>query len=75
VTLPMAASAYFSCLAAVIEAKVSGKDVPRATNVTALIGSGIPSTHPKALATYSTRIVTIAIIASEAKKATFPLHQ
>jgi len=55
VTLPIAASACFSCLAAVIDANVSGSEVPRATKVIALIGAGTPSTHPNADATYSTR--------------------
>ena len=35
VTFPMALSAYFSRIAAVLEANVSGNDVPRATNVMA----------------------------------------
>lgn len=35
VTFPMALSAYFSCTAAVLEAKVSGREVPRATKVMA----------------------------------------
>lgn len=62
VTLPTASSAYFSFLAAVIDANVSGRDVPRATKVIALIGAGTPITHPKAVATYSTKAVTIPII-------------
>ena len=37
VMLPMEASAYGSCLAAVIEANVSGKDVPSATRVIAVV--------------------------------------
>ena len=35
VIFPMALSAFFSPTAAALEAKVSGKDVPRATNVIA----------------------------------------
>lgn len=35
VTFPTALSAYFSCTAAALDAKVSGRDVPRATNVIA----------------------------------------
>jgi len=75
VTLPTAASAYFSCRAAVIDAKVSGRDVPKATNVIALIGAGTPITHPKAVAIYSTIYVTKPIIPREAKKATHPCFQ
>ena len=37
VTLPMALSAVFSDTAAILLAKVSGRDVPRATNVMAVI--------------------------------------
>jgi len=43
--------------------------------VIALIGSGTPSTHPKALAIYSTRNVTKAIIPSEQPNATQPYFQ
>jgi hypothetical protein len=43
----MAESAESDYLAAVILAKVSGRDVPRATRVIAVISSLIPSTHPK----------------------------
>lgn len=75
VTLPTASSAYFSFLAAVIEAKVSGSDVPSATNVIALIGAGTPRTHPKAVAIYSTKYVTKPIIPSDAKKELHPLCQ
>jgi len=38
-----------------MEAKVSGNEVPSATKLIALIGAGIPTTHPKAVAIYSTR--------------------
>ena len=36
VTLPMALSAFFSAVAAALEANVSGKEVPRATKVMAV---------------------------------------
>lgn len=72
VTLPTAASAYFSYLAAVIEAKVSGREVPRATKVMAVIGIGTPRTHPKAVAINSTILVTIPIIARDAKNVAHP---
>jgi len=41
-----------------MEAKVSGRDVPRATKVIAVIDSGIPRTHPKRLANSATINVT-----------------
>lgn len=68
VTLPTAASAYFSYWAAVILANVSGKEVPKATNVIAVIGGSTVSTHPNKVATYSTTAVTIPIIRREVKK-------
>lgn len=46
VTLPTASSAYLSYLAAILEAKVSGIDVPIATKVMAVIGGGRPNTQP-----------------------------
>mmetsp|Transcript_26123 Transcript_26123/g.76602 ORF Transcript_26123/g.76602 Transcript_26123/m.76602 type:complete len:206 (+) Transcript_26123:863-1480(+) len=46
VTLPMDESAVGSPLAEAMDAKVSGRDVPRATNVIAVISSGMPSVHP-----------------------------
>ena len=39
VTLPIAESAYYDCLAAVILAKVSGNEVPIATKVMAVTDS------------------------------------
>jgi len=50
VTLPIAASAVLDYLAAVILAKVSGRDVPKATRVLAATDSLIPHTHPKSVA-------------------------
>ena len=50
VTFPTAESAYFSAAAAAILAKVSGSEVPRATNVMAVTDGNIPRTHPKRLA-------------------------
>ena len=72
VTFPIAASAVFSYLAAVIDANVSGSDVPKATNVMALIGGGIPKTHPNTVAIYSTSHVTNPIIPKEAKNVAHP---
>ena len=59
VTLPIAESAYSEPKAAVLLAKVSGRDVPRATIVMALTAAGIPRTHPNRLANYSTTPVII----------------
>lgn len=50
VTFPIALSAYFSCLAAAMEAKRSGSDVPNATNVMAVTASIRPTRQPKILA-------------------------
>lgn len=55
---PIAESAYSDYLAAAIEAKVSGKDVPSATRVIAVIESSIPSTHPRIVANSPTIAVT-----------------
>lgn len=66
VTFPIAASAYSEFLAALILAKVSGSDVPIATNVIAVTDSFIPMTHPRAFATSA----TIAVIKPINNKAT-----
>ena len=47
VTFPMALSACFSPTAAAREANVSGRDVPRATNVMAVTLSFRPTRQPK----------------------------
>lgn len=72
VTLPTAASAYASYLAAAIEAKVSGRDVPRATKVIAVMEGFIPSTHPKRLENSPTTAVTIPIKQRHPKKQAHP---
>jgi len=46
VTFPTASSAYLSYLAAMLDAKVSGIEVPIATNVMAVMGGGKPNIHP-----------------------------
>lgn len=74
VTFPIAESAYSDYLAAVIEAKVSGSDVPRATMVIAVTDCSIPRTHPRTLAISPTTPVTIPIIARDTKKAAFPFQ-
>jgi len=72
VTLPIAASASLSYFAAVILAKVSGSDVPKATNVIAVIDGGTKRTHPKSVANFSTIAVTIPIIIREPTKQAHP---
>ena len=72
VTFPTAASAYFSYYAACIDAKVSGRDVPNATNVMAVTPGLIPKTHPKRLANSPTMYVTRPIKAREMKKHGIP---
>jgi hypothetical protein len=73
VIFPIAESAYFEVWAAVLLAKVSGRDVPRATIVIALIEAGIPRTHPNKVAVYSTIAVIRPIIARAIKNAGAPL--
>ena len=72
VTFPIASSAVSEFLAAVIDAKVSGKEVPRATKVMAVIDYFRPITHPKTVAISPTTAVTIPIIARAIKKQPFP---
>ena len=74
VTLPIAASASSSYLAAVILAKVSGREVPKATKVMAVIDGGTIRTHPKSVANLSTIAVTKPIMARAPKKQAHPLH-
>jgi hypothetical protein len=45
-----------------MDAKVSGRDVPRATKVIAVIAGSIPSTHPKRFANSPTTAVTTPIM-------------
>ena len=54
VTLPMAVSAFSDCLAAVILAKVSGRDVPMATKVMAVTAGWRPTVQPRTVATSAT---------------------
>lgn len=58
VTLLIAASAYWEVQAAVLLAKVSGREVPRATKVMAVTDGLSPMTQPKIVATSPTNIVT-----------------
>lgn len=72
VTLPIAESAYFSYRAAAIEANVSGREVPKATKVMAVIDGLIPRTHPKRFANSPTTAVTIPMNARDVKKHAHP---
>ena len=74
VTFPIAESAYSDCLAAVMDAKVSGSDVPRATIVIAVTDYSIPKTHPRTLAISPTTAVTRPIIPRDTMKAAFPFQ-
>ena len=72
VTLPIAESAVGELLAADMDANVSGKDVPRATNVMAVTESLTPHTHPNTSAAYPTTTVIIPMQAKEHTKAGHP---
>ena len=74
VIFPIAESAYSDYLAAVIDAKVSGSEVPRATRVIAVTDCSIPNTHPRIVATSPTIAVTIPIKINETMKAALPLY-
>ena len=72
VTLPIALSALSLFCAAYMEAKVSGREVPRATNVIAVTSGSRPITHPKRVANSATTAVMKPIKQSETKKASQP---
>lgn len=72
VTLPIAASAYSEVFAAVIEANVSGKEVPRATREMAVTDSFRYITHPKTVAISPIINVINPIINNATKKHPFP---
>ena len=74
VMLPTAESACFDVLAAVTEARVSGRDVPRATMVMAVTDCSRPRAHPKRVATSATMAVIVPIMASAMMKAAHPLQ-
>jgi len=57
VTFPTAESAYGDYWAAVLLAKVSGNEVPRATRVIAVTEALSPIAHPRIVATSPTNIV------------------
>lgn len=72
VTFPIAASAQSASFAAVIDANVSGREVPRATKVIAVTLYLIPSAQPNKVAASLTMAVTIPIIVSATVKETHP---
>ena len=72
VTFPTASSAVSDYLAAVMDAKVSGKEVPRATKVIAVIDYLRPITHPNTVAISPTTAVTRPIIVRAITKVPFP---
>lgn len=72
VTFPTAESAYFSSYAAVIEAKVSGREVPKATKVMAVIDGLISRTQPNKLANSPTTKVTIPMKERDPTKQAHP---
>lgn len=72
VTLPIAASAYSELLAAVTEANVSGKEVPRATKVIAVTDCLTPAMQPNMLANSATIAVTKPIIIKDTTNAAHP---
>lgn len=74
VIFAIAASALSEFLAAFILAKVSGRDVPRATKVIAVIDSSIPSTHPRTVANSPTTKVTAPMYARETMKEADPFQ-
>lgn len=61
VTLVIAASASGSLRAAVLDANVSGNDVPNATNVMAVISSLMPTVHPNKAAKSPMKAVVIPV--------------
>ena len=75
VTFPIAESANSDYLQAVILANVSGKEVPKATNVIAVIEFGIPITQPIYVATSPTMAVTPPMNERATQKAGHPPPQ
>ena len=72
VTLPMALSAVLSDVAAALDAKVSGSEMPKATKVMAVTLSLRPTRHPKMPARSPTMTVKSPIIPRETKKQGHP---
>lgn len=74
VTLPIAGSAQVESLAAFMDARVSGSDVPIPTIVIAVTEDLSPMTHPNKFANSPTIAVMIPIKESATKKANHPPH-
>mmetsp|Transcript_34902 Transcript_34902/g.99636 ORF Transcript_34902/g.99636 Transcript_34902/m.99636 type:complete len:226 (+) Transcript_34902:360-1037(+) len=72
VTLPMELSACSSCRAAVLDANVSGKLVPKATSVIAVMLSSMPTVQPSRLAMSLMAAVTTPIMKRAAQKVAHP---
>lgn len=72
VTLPIELSAYFSFRAAVLLANVSGKLVPRATKVMAVMLSSNDTRQPKIDARSLMRAVSIAMKQRDTTKQIYP---
>merc|ERR1719265_607072 len=72
VTLPIAASAVGSSTAATFEAKVSGREVPKATMVMAVMESLMSATQPSSVAKSPMKTVTTPIISSAVEKHSQP---
>jgi len=68
VTFPMELSAVWSSSAAVFDASVSGKLVPNATKVIAVMSSEKPMLHPSKLAKSPIHAVTVPIQANASAK-------
>lgn len=74
VMFPIAESAVSEFLAAVILANVSGREVPRATRVIAVIESSMFNSHPSKVANYSTIAVQRPMKMRATKNAAFPFQ-
>lgn len=75
VTLPIAESAYFSLIAACLLANRSGRLVPIATKVIAVISALRPTRQPKTVARSPITVVKTPIRAISMKNASQPLSQ
>ena len=73
VMFPIAASAWSDCSAAAFEAKVSGREVPRATNEMAVTDCLRPITQPNKLAISPTTAVIMPMKDRATMKANHPL--
>mmetsp|Transcript_55927 Transcript_55927/g.173401 ORF Transcript_55927/g.173401 Transcript_55927/m.173401 type:complete len:233 (-) Transcript_55927:384-1082(-) len=72
VTFPMELSAVGSCCAASFDATVSGRLVPSATSVIAVMSSPMPMQQPRSVASSLTRAVTQPIISRAPTKQSHP---